>query len=367
MKTWTTLLCCICVVGSGLAQNLIPNSGFESYYQCPSSFSYFGVKNFAPGWYSPSLGTPDLFNKCSFVDAGVPRNWAGVTQALEGNGYCGIYVWIDKINYREYLQAKLNERLIAGRTYRAELYFKLASYSKFAIDRIGILLSDSAKFYNHDQIINVTPTFNHVMDSALNRGTPLWNRVHFDYVAKGNEGFITIGNFSSDEETKKVYLEFSPYNEKLLNKAAYFFIDEVSLVEIDSTVQASALKDTLSIDENDVRTNEIYTLKHIRFSFDSYQLLPSSYPELNRLISIMKRNPKWRVELSGHTDDQGSAEYNLRLSQTRAITVSEYLVQNGVASERIRTRGFGKTKPIQESSSDEARALNRRVEAKFLD
>ncbi|HCW08471.1 MAG TPA: hypothetical protein DGG95_14025 [Cytophagales bacterium] len=367
MKTWTTLFCCVCVAGFVSAQNLVPNPGFESYYQCPSSFSYFGVKNFAPGWYSPSLGTPDMFNRCSFVDAGVPRNWAGVTNALEGNGYCGIYMWINKINYREYLQAKLNERLITGRTYRVELYFKLSSYSKFAIDRIGVLLSDSAIFFNHDQIIDVKPTFTHVMDSAYNQGTRLWNRVHFDYVAKGGEGFITIGNFSSGEETKSVYLDFSPVNEKLLSKAAYFFIDEVSLVEIDSTVHATALKDTLSIDENDVRTNEVYTLKHIRFSFDSYQLLPTSYPELNRLILVLKKNPKWRVELSGHTDDQGSAEYNLRLSQTRALTVSEYLVQNGVSSERIRIRGFGKSKPIQEGSDEEARALNRRVEAKFLD
>ncbi|GHM98920.1 hypothetical protein WSM22_04100 [Cytophagales bacterium WSM2-2] len=363
MKIWTVILCF--VVQAGLSQNLVPNPSFEQYYKCPGSYTNFGIKHFAPGWYSPTSGTPDLFNRCSFGDASVPHNWAGVSQALHGWGYAGIYVWINKINYREYLQAELNERLVPGRKYYVEMYFKLATYSKYSIDRIGILLSDSAINIKDDLVLDVKPTYHHVMDSAYNRGVGLWNRVHFIYEAKGGEGFITIGNFSTDDETKNFHIHFSKANERMLSRAAYFYIDDVSIIAIDSARKTTL--DTLSIAENDVKTNEIYTLKHIRFAYDSYELHPSSYAELDRLISVMRKNPNWKVELAGHTDDQGTDEYNLRLSQSRAISVGEYLVQKGISNTRIRTLGYGKQRPIHESTDNTARAVNRRVEARFLD
>lgn len=370
LKVKTSHVKCIAIglltIQIAWAQNLVPNPSFEKYYQCPGTYTNFGTKHFAPGWYSPSHGTPDLFNRCSFGDASVPHNWAGVSQALRGQGYAGIYVWITKTNYREYLQAELNERLVPGRKYLVELYFKLSAFSKYSIDRIGVLLSDSSREVTHDQILDYKPSYTHVMDSAYNRGTGLWNRVQFVYEAKGGEGFITIGNFSSDEETKKFHIHFSKANERMLNRAAYFYIDDVSVIAIDSTRKEMSL-DTLSIAVDQVKTNETYTLKHIHFSFDSFELLPSSFAELDRLITVLQKNPQWKVELTGHTDDQGSDAYNLRLSQSRAISVGEYLVQKGVSGDRIRTRGYGKQKPLQESTDEEARATNRRVEAKFFD
>jgi outer membrane protein OmpA-like peptidoglycan-associated protein len=81
----------------------------------------------------------------------------------------------------------------------------------------------------------------------------------------------------------------------------------------------------------------------------------------------MKKNPKWKVQLSGYTDDQGTEEYNLNLSRSRAKSVGDYLLLKGITRERIQTLGFGKQKPIQESTDEASRAINRRVEAKFLD
>jgi len=361
-------LCLIfCLVTQiSLAQNLVPNSSFENYYSCPGTFAYQGSKkNFAPGWYSPTNGTPDLFNQCSFGSASVPYNWAGISSAINGYGYAGIYVWLHSSNYREYLQAKLTERLVPGRKYWVELYFKLSSYSKYSIDRIGVLLSDSIHF-KHDQVIKTEPSYTHIMDTAYNKGTGLWNRVHFVFEAKGNEQFITIGNFSSDEDTKKFHIYFSKATERMLSKAAYYYIDAVSVIAMDSTRKIIA-KDTLSIAEDSVQTNKIYTLKHIRFSFDSYELLPSSFAELNRLIDVMKKNPQWKVELTGYTDEQGTDEYNLHLSKNRAISVGLYLVQKGISNDRIHTHGYGEQNLIHQSTDENARAINRRVEAKFLD
>jgi outer membrane protein OmpA-like peptidoglycan-associated protein len=108
-------------------------------------------------------------------------------------------------------------------------------------------------------------------------------------------------------------------------------------------------------------------LKNIQFKFDSYQLLPSSFQELDRLISILTKNPTWKVELTGHTDDQGTAEYNLALSKQRAKSVGDYLLQNGIETYRVSTQGFGMQKPMQSGRDELARAANRRVEARFLD
>jgi len=106
MKSGFLSLCLGCVQLS-FAQNLVPNPGFEEYFQCPGSYNPQGSdRNFAPGWVSPTLGTPDLFNRCSFGNAGVPHNWAGVAHAHKGYGYSGIYVWINNNNYREYLSAE---------------------------------------------------------------------------------------------------------------------------------------------------------------------------------------------------------------------------------------------------------------------
>src|SRR5882724_8422486 len=143
----------IACVQLSFAQNLVPNPGFEEYFQCPGSYNPQGSdRNFAPGWVSPTLGTPDLFNRCSFGNSGVPHNWAGVAQAHKGWGYSGIYAYINESGYREYLQAKLLSPLEEGRKYKVEFYFRLSVYSKYSIDRIGALLSDSLQQVPHDNV-----------------------------------------------------------------------------------------------------------------------------------------------------------------------------------------------------------------------
>jgi len=116
-----------------------------------------------------------------------------------------------------------------------------------------------------------------------------------------------------------------------------------------------------------VKPGEVYILKHIYFDFNSYELSPLSNEELSLLLGIMKKNPKWKVELSGHTDDKGDNLYNYNLSMNRAKSVGRYLVQNGITATRIKTIGFGKRKPLKKERTEEARAINRRVEVKFLD
>jgi outer membrane protein OmpA-like peptidoglycan-associated protein len=108
-------------------------------------------------------------------------------------------------------------------------------------------------------------------------------------------------------------------------------------------------------------------LPGIEFAFDSAEILPASERTLNIALQILRDNPSARVEVGGHTDDVGNANYNRRLSQQRADSVRDWLVEHGVARNRMQTRGYGSAQPVAPNDTDEGRARNRRIEFKQLD
>ena len=105
---------------------------------------------------------------------------------------------------------------------------------------------------------------------------------------------------------------------------------------------------------------------YINFATDQDKPLPSSEPILQELLATLQGDQALRVELIGHTDSQGSAPYNLDLSQRRAASVYLWLVQHGVESGRLRSDGRGLMEPIADNATDSGRALNRRVEVKAV-
>ena len=103
---------------------------------------------------------------------------------------------------------------------------------------------------------------------------------------------------------------------------------------------------------------------YINFATDQARPLPSSEPVLQELLATLQGDRALRVILIGHTDNQGSAPYNLDLSQRRAAAVYLWLIQHGVDSGRLRSDGRGLMEPIADNTSESGRALNRRVEVK---
>lgn len=107
-------------------------------------------------------------------------------------------------------------------------------------------------------------------------------------------------------------------------------------------------------------------INNIFFNSGKWKLKNESSPELERLVSFLIKNPKIRIELSGHTDDIGEQEDNIILSQKRVESIKQYLVKRGVEFTRINTFGYGESRPINDNSTEEKRALNRRVEFRVL-
>jgi outer membrane protein OmpA-like peptidoglycan-associated protein len=114
-----------------------------------------------------------------------------------------------------------------------------------------------------------------------------------------------------------------------------------------------------------VRNGNDITLKmpgNITFQTNSADLQPSFYQVLNSVALVLKKYDKTILEVAGHTDSTGSAEYNQGLSERRAQTVAQYLESQGVNSERVMTVGAGETHPIASNDTPEGRQANRRVE-----
>lgn len=107
-------------------------------------------------------------------------------------------------------------------------------------------------------------------------------------------------------------------------------------------------------------------IPNVNFEFNSFTLDASSYEPLNKVVTLLKVNTGIEIELSAHTDDKGSDDYNNKLSDQRAASVAAYIVSKGIDPARLVSKGYGKTQPLVPNTNDENRAKNRRVELKIL-
>ena len=107
-------------------------------------------------------------------------------------------------------------------------------------------------------------------------------------------------------------------------------------------------------------------LNNIFFDFNKATLRPESVAELDRLNRLMTDTPSLRIEISGHTDNVGSASYNQKLSESRAKAVVDYLLKKGVDASRLEYKGYGFEQPVASNKTEEGRQQNRRTEFKIL-
>lgn len=114
-----------------------------------------------------------------------------------------------------------------------------------------------------------------------------------------------------------------------------------------------------------IKTEQPITLNNVFFKFATADLREESYPELDRLYSVLKKNPDLKIEISGHTCSIGNDEYNQKLSEKRAYEIYYYLATNGINSKRLSAVGYGENMPKASNETEEGRMINRRVEFKI--
>lgn len=100
----------------------------------------------------------------------------------------------------------------------------------------------------------------------------------------------------------------------------------------------------------------------VQFIIDRYDVRPQYYPVIDEVVRVMKLNPDLKIKVQGHTCTIASEKYNMKLSYNRAISVSDYMLKQGISSNRISVEGFGFHRPTATNQTEEGRELNRRVE-----
>ncbi|MBS1681641.1 MAG: OmpA family protein [Bacteroidetes bacterium] len=138
------------------------------------------------------------------------------------------------------------------------------------------------------------------------------------------------------------------------------FSEVIDLTEPDSRMKEVEFK------LKPIEKRTVVNLQNVLFYTGTTDLLETSYAELDDVVSFLNNNPKVKIELRGHTDNQGSANKDLLLSQERVDKIKSYLVSHGIASNRIAGKGLGGTQPIASNTTEEGRKLNRRVEFVIL-
>jgi outer membrane protein OmpA-like peptidoglycan-associated protein len=432
------------------SKNMVPNYSFEKYDKCPEDYTPQDMTHkLIPQWSYPTIATPDYFNRCSPRNVSVPSNFAGESEPRTGDAYVGAILSGTEESYREYIQGMVLQPLVQGKKYCVRFSYKLASYSRFAVDRLSLYFSDVEIKNTININLPYTPQINSKEGLFLDN-IDAWEELCTVYTAAGNEKYFIIGNFRNYDNTNYVVTDKNVVN--LRNKAyAYYYIDDVIINPLDNcrdcpcvlhdfesrivdSVYTGGLdpstglvekiindgqirvtlrggtppysvswnngmtgqeirnlpagkyiyramdannclsSDTLSFKEpaislgrledklNQIEEGSAVVLENVFFAFNKTDLLPESYTELDKVALFIIDQNIALIEISGHTDSEGTDAYNQKLSEGRAKSVIEYLISKGVSPERIQAEGYGETRPIESNFTEGGRAQNRRVE-----
>jgi len=140
------------------------------------------------------------------------------------------------------------------------------------------------------------------------------------------------------------------------NGHAGLFVAETKPVEITAKALSSDQLKTALDKDNKVNIE-------VNFATDQANILPDSQPQIEQVIQLLKNNPELKLSINGHTDNSGDTKHNQTLSEQRANAVVKALTNNtGIQQSRLTAKGLGDTHPIADNSTEDGKALNRRVE-----
>ena len=250
-------------------------------------------------------------------------------------------------------------------TKKEELHLIVSADGKtgyFSSDREGGLgLRDiySFELYNEAQPQPVTFMRGKVTDKKT--GKPL--KAAFEVIDLSNE-VVRAASFS-DNLTGEFLVSLPAGSSYALNvsKQGYLFYSGNYTLGNSLTARDEYQVD---IQLSPIEVGGTIILNNIFFESGSSSILNQSKPELNKVMELLNSNPKMRIEVGGHTDNIGNDLSNVTLSEQRAKSVMNYLIEKGIAATRIEAKGFGKSKPVADNSTEAGRSKNRRTEFKVL-
>lgn len=356
MKKLALFCTCLFVVCISFAQNLVPNPGFEACHKKPVRWSGHAghFNSISQKWMSPNQGSPDVIWEESMHSLFPTRKGISFEghEARSGDKMIGIKTYGCKsgiMQCREYIEVKLEERLIPCATYYLEFWLNPVANS-IRVNNFGAAVLDTPYLEPYAELLEG-------LDLVLNEdsivgGQPNhWHKVSGTFIADSPALFLIIGNFFTDDETLAQKDPGSiPYS--------FYLLDDVLLRRVPGAYEMACLLEQPS--------GTVFSLDEVYFDHNQHTIQPNSFPSLEELAKVLLENPGLRIELHGHTDDTGSITSNQELSEQRAEAVRDFLTTQGVDSNRLSTKGFGATKAVADNIDEAGRQLNRRVEVKIV-
>ncbi len=231
-------------------QNLVPNPSFEDYWECPYAEDQLSLSK---QWHKANLSTSDYFNSCQInqsLGVSVPSVWSGHQLAFDGNAYTGIIIYEGTApTVSEYIQCKLNQKLIACHVYQIRFWASLGDKCPKATNTLGARLDNVAIFkqspYDYDGF-ELPP---HVSSIDYLTDTVNWMLISGIYIANGGEQYLTIGRFLdtliyNNQNVPNINVNCNPCTQSGL--PAQYYIDSVSVIELKENVIEKAFPNILS-------------------------------------------------------------------------------------------------------------------------
>jgi outer membrane protein OmpA-like peptidoglycan-associated protein len=368
------------------AQNLVMNSSFEIPND-PNMLITAGEFNVsrAKGWTMPTKAQATLYSSIPTIATLNRAMSKWKFTAKEGDNVVGITTYgvmasDTKKELREYVQGTLNQSLTIGKKYYVtyNVHFHCEG-----TNNIGIYFSTKQLKTDSAYRLPVYPQINHKKVIAYGKD---WTEVRDSFIAREAYTHFTIGNFFTNSETTiesnklnyhKAYLDNIVIEEQQDTKVASKLLDmlvETAPTNTPTTTTSPIPNSSSTPSVSDVKSStlptvlkgEVLVLDKVWFKFNASDLQTESSAQLNKLVLLMQKRPNMKISVKGHTSSEGGDDYNLKLSETRAQSVKQYLISQGITVERIASKGFGETQPVATNDTEEGRQRNRRVEFEIM-
>jgi hypothetical protein len=250
--------------------NIVSNPSFEEHTQCPENISSIYL---AVPWTNTGGGsTPDYFHSCcppeivppdTFPRVGLPDNVFGFQHAHTGESYTGIYVYNgpNQEELREYLQVELAQPIYAGVRYRVSFYVSLADKFQHAVGTLGAYFTNAPVINDDWGVYEVEPQIESDGDMVFN-DKENWILIEDTFNSRyGGERYMLIGNFRIDSESNVTFVDSGATN---THNRSYYYIDDVSVIALDSIPNSIAEPATELALTLTVWPNPATSLLHIR-------------------------------------------------------------------------------------------------------
>jgi OOP family OmpA-OmpF porin len=357
-------------------QNMVKNPSFEQYRKVPSDLGNIETIDYCS---SPTDASPDYFHRrAGGKNVDIPYNKMGRANSRSGHAYVGIYAYASrylKRNFREYMQLELKQPLLVGNTYCVKAHVYLSQSSNRSVGALGMTASKIRTDENHERAIEDSRAMYMLQEDRSPLDDRSWVEISCQYKAQGGERYLVIGNFDDDRKTK---VSGAIENDTFKNPHvdfAYYYVDDVCVTNTKTNFSCNCGSFDLvrtrgeerivldvRVQKKEYDLGQVVIMKNLEFEQGRSTMIQGSDTPINDLVGTLRLNPKYSVEISGHTDDRGDPQKNQILSQKRAEAVYNYLLSSGITKGRLSFRGFGQSRPIALNKTTEGREKNERIQ-----